>query len=271
MVLITGDYWHGDFTDCIQHIEVPVTMVQLPRLLHFLEEQQDGFDLIIVAQSRRGQLSEEDVMAIRKSCPSTPIVALLGSWCEGEERSGEAIPGVTRVYWHQWRGRLEQVVDCLAANGISKWHASPTATRGDVLLSSSRRNPPRGEKIGVSAWTLDQYEMLGDSLKALGWQPIWVEQVAWQAENLPQLSGLVIDGNSLTPHLMQRIEWARETVGSLPMILILNFPRSHEVQAARELQIAETVSKPFELDDLGAALARALDRPELNSQRSTTV
>ena len=45
--------------------------------------------------------------------PLARIVGLLGSWCEGEVRSGRPWPGAMRIYWHQWPGRWHAELDRL--------------------------------------------------------------------------------------------------------------------------------------------------------------
>ena len=58
-------------------------------------------DLIVLAQTRPGQFSADEVDRLRRATPSARLSGLLGSWCEGEARSGTPWPGVMRTYWHQ--------------------------------------------------------------------------------------------------------------------------------------------------------------------------
>ena len=92
--------------------------------------------LVVSRRSRRDQIEPETVEFLRKKFAGIPIVNLLGSWCEGETRSGNPLPGVIRVYWHQWNGQYGKFVSQLKANQITDWHQPPTATIGDRVLAS---------------------------------------------------------------------------------------------------------------------------------------
>ena len=85
-------------------------------------------DVIVIAQARPGEFSHDNVQRLRQIAPLARIVALLGSWCEGESRSGKPWPGVVRTYWHQWPARAERELRRLAAGECSAWALPPTAT-----------------------------------------------------------------------------------------------------------------------------------------------
>ena len=59
-------------------------------------------ELLVLALHYPERFPSESIESIRQKMPYLPIVGLLGSWCEGEARSGNPPSGVTRVYWHQW-------------------------------------------------------------------------------------------------------------------------------------------------------------------------
>src|SRR5439155_24923442 len=76
---------------------------------------------IVLAQSRPGQISRRDVERLHAAAPLARLMALVGAWCEGEVRSGEPWPGVSRVSVSAWRSGLAREVDlkggsdCIAA------------------------------------------------------------------------------------------------------------------------------------------------------------
>src|SRR5262245_46214259 len=63
---------------------------------------QSDPDLILLVASRPGRFSAAEVEALHRRAPLARLVALLGTWCEGEVRSGHPWPGVNRIYAHQW-------------------------------------------------------------------------------------------------------------------------------------------------------------------------
>ena len=103
-ILLTCDYWDKEFQEIVSSFDVPVTLIPIEKVESISDS---NFDLIVIAQSQRDQFLSVDLEKLQAIFPLTPIVGLLGSWCEGELRSGQPLPGVTRVYWHQWQGRYD--------------------------------------------------------------------------------------------------------------------------------------------------------------------
>ena len=73
-----------------------------------LADEEIAVDVIVVAQAYPGQFSGEALDRLSRLAPLARVVGLLGSWCEGEVRSGRPWPGAVRVYWHQWPARCHQ-------------------------------------------------------------------------------------------------------------------------------------------------------------------
>jgi CheY-like chemotaxis protein len=72
-----------------------------------LAEGQLVADAIVLAQAFPGQFSHQAVDRLRRLAPLTRVLGLMGSWCEGEMRTGSPWPGAVRTYWHQWPARCE--------------------------------------------------------------------------------------------------------------------------------------------------------------------
>src|SRR2546427_7236671 len=52
---------------------------------------------MVLVQSRPGQISRGSVERLHAAAPLARLVALVGTWCDGELRSGRPWPGVVRV------------------------------------------------------------------------------------------------------------------------------------------------------------------------------
>ena len=63
---------------------------------------------IVLAQAYPGQFSPVAIDRLRNLAPLARLIAILGSWCEGEPRSGHPLPGVIRIYWHQAAERIRR-------------------------------------------------------------------------------------------------------------------------------------------------------------------
>ncbi len=267
-ILVTGDYWHRDFKSFLAGVD-QVTLIPVDRIGNTSADQQ--FDLIVLAQSQPEQISQTSVEQLQARFPHTPIVAVLGSWCEGELRTGKPWPGVLRIYWHQWQGRFDTFMGQMDTAGISDWHAPRTSSTADRFL---RRDQPHSvlhshiRCIGVSTWTLSQYEMLRDAIEFFGWTCVWVERAVEKAATDNADSGLVfnpicIEAESLSVELGQRIQWIQSLFPLAKLVVVANFPRENFVRGLIDLGVSQIVSKPFELNDLRFALERTISNSAL--------
>ncbi len=265
-VLISGDYWHHEFQGIVARFLTPVTLTPIDRLEPMLDQ---SFDLIVLAQSRPDQVSAELVEKIQANQPTTPVVALLGSWCEGGMRSDVPWPGVRRIYWHQWAGRFEQFAQQLAADGITLWHQPRTASDADDTLICSEKDQESTREIlvAISAADQTQFEYLRDVLDSFGWSSCWAERATFDPETVDLVSAVCIDANSFSEALLNRIEWLQSKLPDAPSSLVLNFPRSQDVAAAAQQGIHDVVSKPFQPNDLRHAIESSIKRRSGNGSQ----
>ena len=261
-ILVTGDYCHADFKSLVPDSAATMTLVPLGSFAE-LDPGRTFCDLIVVAQSRRGQFSQPDVERIRALFPLVPIVNLLGSWCEGNLRSGEALDGVECVFWHQWEGRFQEFRRQVLARQIADWQLPATTTHGDRIERRHRERakmeePRSAHRIGVYAMTLIQYEMLRDTFGSMGWQSDWMLQDDWEAKERGVHDAICLDAMSLSPAVIEIIHDLQERFSATPLVVVLNFPRPQEVDELARMGVSQVVSKPFEHIDLKLAVERAL-------------
>ncbi len=277
-ILFVGDYWHSDFKTltanpaCVAR-QVPTEQLSTEHL------SNSSFDLVVLAAARRNQFSHEWVESIRSKLAPTPLVALLGSWCEGEERSGEPWPGVQRVYWHQWQGRFDFFLKQLAANQICDWHLPATANQADGVINQNLKDTlgavDQNLTASVSAVSAMHYQMVADALQFFGAKPVWIEQGQGPRQGQGDGSGskhadlIVVDGDSWNQDLKSRIDWLRNDLAfHSPIVLLLNFPRPSDLAELYSMGITEVISKPFQLTDLTLAAERAIGESRLCEARS---
>lgn len=268
-ILLTGDYWHDDFRLVLQESQCPITLTPLDSVTSG-ETDVSGHQLVVVACSRRDQFSESELESLVAMAKPAPVILLLGSWCEGESRSGQPIPGIQRVYWHQWQGRIDRFARCMDGESESQWHLPRTANDADKILiesaavgraqNAASQTKANGNWLGVSAATEHSYDMVRDAVGAFGWQAMWIEFTTWEAKEVPELELIFIDANSWSVACELRAKWIREQFKERPIVLLINFPRSEELQAATDFGIDAVVSKPFQLNDINAAIQKSLGR-----------
>lgn len=272
-LLVSGEFWHKDFADLISKVEVPTTLIPGEKLGQLLAPAEP-YSMVLIAQSRRGSISQTFINHVRNLYPHCPIVVLLGSWCEGESRSGNPLQGVVRMYWHEWNGLYSSLSTRLTMHGIHLPNSLNNRRPQELLMSGAEQTdtacqeqlPQLAEPcvIGVSALTLCQYETLEEPLRALGASPVWIEQATWRACEPQEIAAVCLDSDGIGELLYGRVELAREIIPTAPLILTLNFPRKDELNDLRaELNVKAVVSKPFDLHALWQALHKVgVELPE---------
>ena len=262
-VLITGDYWHSDFRALIPKMDCVTTLIPADKLSdeHLVH---GSFDLIVLAASRRDQFSHAWVESTRGKALPTPLVALLGSWCEGEKRSGEPWPGVQRIYWHQWQNRFDHFIGQLASDQVCDWQLPATSNHADSAMnftSNRRAEVADGQlMIGVSAVSDHHYQMIDDASQTIRAETCWIEREHLDESTVTKLSLIVVDADSWNNDVKARIEGLRSDLkADTPIVLLLNFPRESDLPAVHAMGILEVVSKPFQLSDFAMAIERAVE------------
>ena len=268
-LLVTGDYWHEDFQSVLSSSSTEVltlakfdTCCQSGSTHSEHSRTLDGtFDLIVVAVARRNQFDAESIQLLRNRYAPVPLVALLGSWCEGELRSGNPWPGIPRVYWHQWPSMIRWFAIQQQSGQSTSWQLPPTASPGDRILANSDADLPSltnesgmAPTIAVSALTHDSFSAVADAIVALGGIPVWLEHMEWNALDHVEADVVCIESDGWSPELSLRIQWVRRHYPDGKLIAIANFPRSVDVDEMRLAGVNEVISKPFELAGLAAAM-----------------
>ena len=258
-LLISGDYWHADFRDLVARLSVPATLTPLDQIAN-LDTQR--FSLIVVAQTRPNQFDQATIDSIVTNNSITPVVMLLGSWCEGERRSDTPITGVKRVFWHQWQGRFEEFSDQMRQQGISLWHSPAIENDADRVKAAQNTIGLESEPvIGISALNQPTFEALGEAITSIGGKPKWVERTS--RINLSASATMIcIDADSADETLQRRVQWVRDQVSHVPLVVLMNFPRRQEIEQLRQSGVTTVISKPFELGALQRAIETTIGADE---------
>ncbi|MGH7139649.1 MAG: hypothetical protein ACREHD_28245 [Pirellulales bacterium] len=251
-ILLTGDFQLDEFAGALAEMKRACEVVSQSSVTAAAEWLQAGeapVDLIVVAQTRPGQVDAAAIESLRRAAPLAPIVGLLGSWCEGEMRSGFPWPGVPRVYWHQWPSRFSEERSCLAAGKPGTWTMPLTATPEERLLSSVRS--PDGAIQGLAA-VVSRYCEIAEWLAAA------CRQTGMSAIVLPDLPSTRIDGIDIvlwdaglpTPRLIDDFGRLATCFAGTPVLVLLDFPRSDDVRQLSGAGAAAVLAKPLLVADL---------------------
>ena len=158
---LVGAVDHPDFRTAIELIRAgsrPVRAGEVPP------------ELVVVAQSRPGTVGDRELESLRRVAPLAGIVALLGSWCEGETRTGRPWPGVQRLYWYEFPAWWQRQMVLRAAGRCPDW-----ARPGNSELSSCEPGSPRARHGLIILRTphRDAAHALSDVFNQAGYCTAW--------------------------------------------------------------------------------------------------
>ena len=129
----------------------------------------------MLAQACPDQFSAAAIDRLRSLAPLARLIVILGSWCEGEPRSGRPLPGVIRMYWHQAAVRIRREFPRWFQPEGSAWRLPATATDEERLLASIDAPLPRGNGL-VAIWTRrpEMEGLLSDACRRAGYSTAWL-------------------------------------------------------------------------------------------------
>lgn len=250
-VLLIGDQRHRDFCDAVlwldQHcrLQAAADLDAAHRtLLHSPSPQ-----IVLFAQSRPGQFAQADIETIHARSPLSRLVVLLGSWCEGEMRTGKPWTGVVRIYWHQWAARMipELTGDNSAGGGV--WQLPRTASGTEQFAQATEGPWPRGQGLVVIHSRLFcDYQALSDACRAGGYSSTWDRpgQTSFAAGASCVLCSL-IGGD---PHETVVAASLVHRHAPAPVIVLLDFLRFDDRRRMLDAGAAATLAKPLLVSDL---------------------
>jgi CheY-like chemotaxis protein len=222
-----------------------------------LERGQVTPDVIVLAQAYPGQFSTEAVDRVRRLAPLARVVGLLGSWCEGETRSGQPWPAALRVYWHQWPAQAGQEMARVRAGTCPTWSLPITASEEERLLLLAEEPIAKREGL-IVLWTPD-FEMqdwLGAACARRGYSTAWF--LPHRPVPAEQATAAVFDGNECRGEERSSLEQLADALGPVPIVALLDFPRVDGRDRALAAGAQAVLSKPFLIDDLFWQIDRLL-------------
>jgi hypothetical protein len=261
-VLIVGDTTPVEFASCIAQITAATTVTYLPAA-----EDVKGFscenepDLIVLMAVRPGEYTDAAVERLRYVAPMARIVGLLGSWCEGEARTGHPWPAVPRIYWHRWQSWFDRELTLLAAGRCGTLSLPITAIEEERLLHlaaipAAGSNATR-RKIVLHSPSREMTAMLAEFCCSMGMETASFDDC--DSDAAPTIGIFDIEAcheAALTELRHQAAKWP-----ALRWILLMGFPRPEDHRRAKEAGAAIVVSKPLLLDELQGALAQIAGEP----------
>jgi CheY-like chemotaxis protein len=216
-------------------------------------------ELIILVQSRPYEFSEIAVDRLRRAVPLARLVVLAGTLSEGELRSGVALRGVWRVYWHQWRPRVLAAIDRQRRGETPSWGLPVTATDDDRALWAAdlaQADPRSTIAVDVIAENREMGQWLVDSCGALGYRAQWHRTCGGPFNSRADL--VLLDVAAVDEQAVETLHRLVDRHPGARVIVVAGFPRPDQTARLLEAGAKSVVSKPLLLEDLCWQMAAAL-------------
>lgn len=240
-VAIVGDIHHRDFAEASAVIAATSDLVR-PADAHTAE-------VIVLPQCRPGTIAPSVIAELRRRAPLASLIALVGSWCEGEPRTGRPHEGVRRVYWYDFPAWWQRQLGLRALGRCPDW-AWPAERTDSVQQVRS------DGAVALQTTCRETGNAITDALRTCGYTTLWLPPNDRTAL-LPQIVAGIWEGRQLddceATQLAVFSRWC-----AAPVVAILDFPRRHSYNRAHELGAATVLGKPWENASLVMSLQRVV-------------
>ena len=222
-------------------------------------------ELIVVAQSRPGVVASREIERLRRSAPLAGVVSLLGSWCEGETRTGRPAAGVARLYWYEFPSWWRRQLALRAAGRCPDW-----ARLEDFGLRIADCGLDlENVRVAIETVRWDTAAAIADVLQSAGAKTIWVRP--GQTADLSGVTAGIWEGGQLDDgEVRATFGILRETwqANGAPVLALLDFPRRDRCEVAREAGAAAVMGKPWLNCDLVGMIDTLQDAKPLTRIRN---
>jgi hypothetical protein len=244
--MLVGDGSHSDFNDAVQLLRAESRLV---------DGVNQSPELIVICQTRPGTVHKHFVESLRRAAPLAGVVALVGSWCEGETRTGRPLPGVDRLYWHEFPSWWRRQLAFRAAGRCPDW-ARAASTRH----SEPGRPRPRPAVITIRTDVRETAECLSEVLNRAGFATAW--QRGRRGLGIRGASAGVWVGGQLSEYEVADLRASCQMFAGAQggVLAILDFPRRDSVDRAIKAGAAAVLGMPLRNADLIGTLDALLER-----------
>ncbi len=205
-------------------------------------------DLVVIVQSYPGEFADTQIDRLRRLAPLARLVALLGTWCEGEARSGTPWPGAVRVYWHQWAPHCHGELKRLLEGRDSLWSLPPTACEEERCLAVGVRREREGTgRVDIVTEQYDVFDWLAAACLDRGYDPHWRRVAGESPAEAPAVVLFDAAGEmGMELARFRNLHLERD----VPAIVLADFPRIMDCDRFVRAGARVVLSRPFFWEDL---------------------
>ena len=267
-VLLVGNSGRTEFRESRAQLESLACVRPTSDVEAALEVLRQGFvpEVIVVAQSFPDEFSIAAVDRLRRAAPLARVLGLMGSWCEGEVRTGRPWPAAPRLYWHQFPAQCNRELAGLHGGTGSTWGLPLTAGDEERLLASQETIESAACGL-VVVWSrrFEMQDWLSQACHLRGYATIWL--APQRTTKVAGAKAAIFDGcraDDVEIGEMRNLSaLAGHTHGKpVPIVALLDFPRIEDHARAMAAGAAAVLSKPLAVDDLFWQLDRVAGSPQ---------
>lgn len=250
-ILCVGLADRSEFREVLPSLKAWGTVIEAPNTREAVSQLgQESLtpDVIIIVQSYPGEFTDAQIDELRWVAPLARLVAVLGTWCEGEMRSGTPWSGAVRVYWHQWAPHCQQELKRLVEGRESLWSLPPTACEEERCLAIAARPKPKGGGlVEIVTEQYDIFDWLAAACRDRGYEPRW-RRSGDEAQTDAPVVVLFDAAGEMAAELarFRRLQIARDATA----IILADFPRIAACDRFVRAGARAVLSRPFFWNDL---------------------
>lgn len=243
---MTGNFDHADFDEAL---ELLAGEAELTRRSDSAEPPS-SWDLLLVCQSRPGSVLQESLAQLCGRNPLAGQIVLLGSWCEGETRTGRPLADLERLFWYQFPSWWKRTIDAWSQGRPTDWH-SPFP---QVILPPRELHAAAQGPVAIVSPDYSSASTLIDLCEAVGREAYWCPRDASWPVMPPPAAGIWCGGMLDEGEEASLRHTSERLAPEAPLLVLLDFPRREAVAAARRMGASAILGKPWRADQLLAAL-----------------
>lgn len=267
VILISGNSLESlpfEFREAVRWLESHCTVERVSGFdaLDLLLKNSSSDPWAVVALQRyKGEFDNVDAATFSRAIPLTRLIVLLGSWCEGETRTGKPLSGFERIGWCDFVPRF--------SGFLMREPLATTASDGEKLRSAmSFVADPTNDavQVGVYSASYDDGLAIRHSLESLGFRTRRLLAEDLNSSNRLDVDIVVWDdaGGPRT----KRADLGMATGKNIPVIATINAPRAQDVRAALLNGAHAVLAKPYRVADLVWRIESAVALPAAEEVRA---
>ncbi len=260
-VLLIGDFTSSEFQPLRASI-LPFCDIQAVgccgKAVKLLQSGQYLFDLVVVAERWPGEHSHGELEELHRTAPITRMIAVSGSWCEGQKRSGKPWPGMLHTSWHNWVAHWQDDLIRLSQNRLPSFGLPVAASEHERMIVRPFPPEAEGKLIAIRSQREDMADMLASACRSQGYSAAWLDPRYPLRIEGPD--AILWEGS---PNQLEDLENTHQRYWQAPLLALLDFPRIDDMDQAIRLGAAEILAKPTQLEDLFARLEGVLKAEQI--------